>query len=139
MACGSSAQTAIEITLDANTRIQILDDLTQLAGARKHQFAAFIRSESCLMVWANEVEALIPSAEALERRMISYVWTGRHRELRLVDERYNMVLTIEEQEEKGWVDREADREKPLSGRQEEMGVGAKENEWEMRDRRPMML
>lgn len=139
MACDSSAQTAIEIIPDVNTRIQILDDLTQLAGARKHQFAAFIRSESCLVVWADEVETIIPTAEALERRMIAYVWTGRHRELRLVDERFDMVRAIEEQEEEGWINRETEREKFLGGQLEEMRVGAKEDEWEMRDRRPMML
>ena len=77
----SSPEDAIEITLDTNTRIQILDELSHLAGARKHQFAAFCRQEQCLVVWADEVESLVPSAEALEERMIAYVWSGRHREL----------------------------------------------------------
>ncbi|KAE8540332.1 hypothetical protein D1P53_003277 [Cryptococcus gattii VGV] len=132
------AATAIEIVLDVNTRIQILDDFTQLAGARKHQFAAFIRSESCLVVWTDEVETLIPSAQALERRMIAYVWLGRHRELRLVDDAYDIIPTFRENEE-GWVDRDAEREKFFSEQMEETQVGAKDHEWEMRDRRPMML
>ncbi|EIW68700.1 hypothetical protein TREMEDRAFT_31854 [Tremella mesenterica DSM 1558] len=103
---------AVEITLDVNTRIQILDELSHLAGARKHQFAAFCRHESCLVVWADEVETLIPSAEALEQRMIAYVWSALEERLR---------------EEK------SDKTK------EEEAIGAEEGEWEKRDIRPVML
>ncbi|WWD07950.1 hypothetical protein V865_006058 [Kwoniella europaea PYCC6329] len=138
------AEDAIEITLDVNTRIQILDDLTQLAGARKHQFAAFVRAEACLVVWADEVETLISSAEALEQRMIAYVWSGRHHELKLLEPEDESEDEIDEKgaDEEGWVDRDAEREKELAdadGDVDEEKVGGKEGDWEMRDRRPVML
>ncbi|WVW78745.1 hypothetical protein I302_100705 [Kwoniella bestiolae CBS 10118] len=138
------AEDSIEITLDVNTRIQILDDLSQLAGARKHQFAAFVRAESCLVVWADEVETLIPSAEALEQRMIAYVWSGRHHELKLLEPEEESEDEIDEKgaDEEGWVDRDAEKEKELAdadGDVDEEKVGGKEGDWEMRDRRPVML
>jgi hypothetical protein len=120
--------------LDENTRIQILEEISHLAGARKHQFAAFCRQEQCLVVWADEVETLIPSAEALEQRMIAFVWEGRHHEL---DE-----LGSKEDEEEGWLDRDAELEDQL--RQAELEsmeekVGAEPGSWEARDLRPVML
>lgn len=63
-----------DIAIDPNTRIQVVDEIAHLAGARKHQFAAFVRSEACLVVWSDEVDTIMESAEALELRMIQYVW-----------------------------------------------------------------
>jgi hypothetical protein len=52
-----------------------------LLAPRKHQFAAFVRSEACLVVWSDEVDTIIESAEALELRMIQYVWAStKHNE-----------------------------------------------------------
>lgn len=128
-----SPDDAIEIMLDVNTRIQILDELSHLAGARKHQFAAFIRQERCLVVWADEVETIIPSAEALEQRMMNYVWQSRHDEL--------AVLEAETKEdEEGWIDQDAEKERQLVLAEEgEEQVGAEPGSWEMRDKRPVML
>jgi hypothetical protein len=132
-----SPEDAIEITLDVNTRIQILDELNHLAGARKHQFAAFCRQEQCLVVWADEVETLIPSAEALEQRMIAYVWSGRHHELAALEAE---TKDIDEDEGEGWVDRDAEKERQLEAEEDEEGnIGAEPDEWERRDKRPMML
>lgn len=131
---------AIEITLDTNTRIQILDEVSHLAGARKHQFAAFCRAEACLVVWADEVETVITSAEALEQRMIHYVWSGRHQELELIE--------ADEKDEEGWIDRDLDLERALERQKtgesgslsdEEEGVGGEKGEWAKRERRPVML
>lgn len=130
----TSPDDAIEITLDVNTRIQILEELSHLAGARKHQFAAFCRRERCLVVWADEVDTLIPSAEALEQRMMAYVWSTRHEEL--------AVLQAEEkEEEEGWVDEDANLERQLRDEQdlEVAESGALPGTWEMRDKRPTML
>lgn len=127
--------------MDVNTRIQILDDLQQLAGARKHQFAAFVREEACLIVWADEVETLIPSAEALEQRMIAYVWSGRHHDLQLLEPDEPETPEDLEEKEEGWIDRDGEKEKELEGEDgdEEGKIGAKEGDWEKRDRRPVML
>lgn len=112
-----------------NTRIQILEELSHLAGARKHQFAAFCRQERCLVVWADDVETLIPSAEALEQRMISFVWEGRHRELADLDP--GAETGGEYEDEKGALMRDS--------KEEEEGMGAGEGSWERRDKRPVML
>ena len=83
------------------------------------------------MVWADEVETLIPSAEALEQRMISYVWSGRHQELTALEEEEKE----EDDEEEGWVDRDAALEKRLEENQdrnmdkEERVLGAEEQAW----------
>lgn len=63
-----------EFTIDANTRIQILDKLPHLARARKHQYAAFVRDEGVLCVWADTVETIITATETIERSLIDYVW-----------------------------------------------------------------
>lgn len=130
----SSPEEAIEIMLDVNTRIQILDELSHLAGARKHQFAAFCRKEQCLVVWADEVETLIPSIEALEQRMLAFVWSGRHNEL--------AEMEAEEKadaEEVGWADQDMDKERELDLADAEEKIGAEDGSWEMRERRPVML
>jgi hypothetical protein len=122
----------LEITLDVNTRIQILDELSHLAGARKHQFAAFCRAEQCLVVWADEVETLVPSAEALEQRMLNFVWAGRATELQILEAESKI------EEEEGWTE-DAEMEQKLKDMATEEDIGAKPGEWEMRDRRPVML
>lgn len=63
-----------ELTINANTRIQILDKLPHLARARKHQYAAFIRDEAVLCVWADAVESIVNATEALEESLIDYIW-----------------------------------------------------------------
>lgn len=120
--------------LDVNTRIQILDELSHLAGARKHQFAAFCRKEQCLVVWADEVETLIPSIEALEQRMLTFVWSGRHHELK--------ELEAEEKgnNEQGWIDEDAEKERELGEIADaEENIGAEDGSWELREKRPVML
>ncbi|KAJ9112325.1 hypothetical protein QFC19_000745 [Naganishia cerealis] len=126
---------AHEIVIDVNTRIQVLDEMSHLAGARKHQCAAFIRSENCLIVWTDEVETVIESAEALEQRMIHYVWTGRHKETKMVGE----MLSSSQRNgnpEKSSGGLESD-EKDLAMIEED--IGREEGEWSANDRRPVML
>lgn len=85
------------------------------------------------MVWADEVETLIPSAEALEQRMMAFVWSTRHDEL--------AVLEAEEKAEEGWVDEDAEMERKLRDEEDMQNAesGALPGSWEMRDKRPVML
>lgn len=85
-------------------------------------------------MWADEVETLIPSAEALEQRMMSYVWSTRHEELAVLE-------AEEKQDEEGWVDEDAALERQLRVEQdlEVAESGALPGTWEMRDKRPTML
>jgi hypothetical protein len=121
--------------IDVNTRIQVLEEVSHLAGARKHQCAAFIRSENCLIVWTDEVETVIQSAEALEQRMIHYVWAGRHKETKLADEMMSSPPAIGNAEQ-SFAGGDSD-EKDV-GRMEE-DVGREKGEWSQHDRRPVML
>lgn len=84
-----------ELILDANTRIQILDTIPNLARARKHQYAAFIRSEGVLCVWADIVEEIVPAAEALEEALIHFIWRGEEENRKI-----NQAIQIDEQEKK---------------------------------------
>jgi hypothetical protein len=56
------------VALDKDTRIQILDSLSSLAGARRNQMAAFIRSERALAVWSDDVSMLVDDAALLNRK-----------------------------------------------------------------------
>jgi len=69
--------TTPDIALSTNTRLQVLSDISHLAGARKHQFGAFVTNERCLVVWADDVDVLIENVEALEKEMIRFVWQSR--------------------------------------------------------------
>ncbi|KAJ9105388.1 hypothetical protein QFC21_001758 [Naganishia friedmannii] len=126
---------AHEIVIDVNTRIQVLEEVSHLAGARKHQCAAFIRSENCLIVWTDEVETVIQSAEALEQRMIHYVWAGRHKETKMVDDMLAAPPVIGEAE-KSFAGGELN-EKDMGDMEED--VGREKGEWSQHDRRPVML
>ncbi|KAK9486205.1 glycosyl transferase family group 2-domain-containing protein [Lipomyces starkeyi] len=66
---------AVSIPLSENTRIQVLETLSDLPRARKYQYSAFVRSEGCLIVWADDVRQLLSLATLLENRMMELVWT----------------------------------------------------------------
>ncbi|KAK9365295.1 glycosyl transferase family group 2-domain-containing protein [Lipomyces kononenkoae] len=65
---------ADSILLSENSRIQVLESLSDLPNARKYQYSAFIRSETSLIVWADDVGQLLNRASLLEDRMMSLVW-----------------------------------------------------------------
>lgn len=64
----------MEFTINADTRIQILDELTHLARARKHQYAAFVRDEGVLCVWSDNVKTIVADVEKLEKALLDFVW-----------------------------------------------------------------
>lgn len=68
-----------EFFINANTRIQVLTDMTMLARARKHQYAAFIRDEGVLCVWSDNVKAILQEAENLEELLLDYIWSQSNR------------------------------------------------------------
>lgn len=51
-----------------------MDTIESLAFARKNQYAALIRDEGVLVVWADRVEQIIPFASKLETALIAYLW-----------------------------------------------------------------
>ncbi|KIJ39927.1 hypothetical protein M422DRAFT_174596 [Sphaerobolus stellatus SS14] len=64
--------------IDEDTRIQVLENVEDLANAEKDQRAAFIRSERVLVVWEDRVEDIIPAVNDLEQRLVRLVWRERN-------------------------------------------------------------
>ncbi|TDL23464.1 hypothetical protein BD410DRAFT_857631 [Rickenella mellea] len=67
----------IAIYVDSNTRIQVLDTISRLPRADKEQCAAFIRDESVLIVWSDNLDYIIPTCRDLEDKLIKLVWRSR--------------------------------------------------------------
>lgn len=55
-------------------RIQILPSMEDLSQARKYQFAAFIASESLLIVWDDDPSKVITRATNIESQLMQLVW-----------------------------------------------------------------
>lgn len=101
-----------ELIIDVNTRIQILDTIPLLARARKHQYAAFVRTEGVLVVWADTVDNIILAAEALEEALINFIWRGEE-----VNRKNNQAIQIAIDEKK---DNEMDGIDPDAIKEEDM-------------------
>ncbi|KAH8113145.1 glycosyl transferase family group 2-domain-containing protein [Phellopilus nigrolimitatus] len=67
----------IALYVDLNTRIQILDTMSRLPRADKEQCAAFIRDERVLIVWADDLDNIIPLCRDFEDKLIKLVWRAR--------------------------------------------------------------
>ncbi|KAJ7734659.1 glycosyl transferase family group 2-domain-containing protein [Mycena metata] len=65
------------LNLDAETRIQVLARLADLPGVEKDQCGAFIRTPPSLVLWAPQVESLIPLAAEFEEKLLKYIWRAR--------------------------------------------------------------
>ncbi|KAJ9112322.1 hypothetical protein QFC19_000742 [Naganishia cerealis] len=106
-----------QFTINANSRIQVLDSINLLGQARKHQYAAFIRDESVLCVWSDNVKTVLSEAEALEDALLDFIWNAGTRKKRHLDNDENLGhLEIKEED-----------------------IGREEGEWSANDRRPVML
>jgi len=51
-----------------------LDTIEALGNARKNQYAAFVREEGVLVVWADNVQNLIPTAKTIEASLVAFLW-----------------------------------------------------------------
>jgi hypothetical protein len=65
---------ASDVPLKNGLRVQILPTLDELPKARKHQFAAFIASESILIVWDDEPVNVVSRAADIESELMDIVW-----------------------------------------------------------------
>jgi len=63
-----------DVPLRDDSRIQILESLEDLPRARKHQYAAFIRDECSLLVWADTAARVIDDAMDIEKKIIELIW-----------------------------------------------------------------
>lgn len=87
MTLTSSVVSAITTRLAPSTRhvpvtpsqhIQVVDTMSDVAGARKAQNACFVRMENTLVVWADEVGVLRERARDLEDKLMDFVWTSSY-------------------------------------------------------------
>ncbi|EEB90420.1 hypothetical protein MPER_11376, partial [Moniliophthora perniciosa FA553] len=63
--------------VDTNTRIQVLDTMLSLPHADTEQCAAFIRDERVLIVWSASIDAIIPTCQDFDDRLIKLLWRSR--------------------------------------------------------------
>jgi hypothetical protein len=64
----------MDVPLRDDSRIQILETLDDLPRARKHQYAAFVRNECSLLVWADGASRVIDDAMDIEKKIIELIW-----------------------------------------------------------------
>ncbi|KAJ3710507.1 glycosyl transferase family group 2-domain-containing protein [Lentinula guzmanii] len=76
-ALGTVAEDSTAIYLDIETRIQILDNISQLPTADKEQCGAFIRDERVLIVWSDDLDNILSLCSDFERKLMKLVWNSR--------------------------------------------------------------
>lgn len=65
---------ADNVRLRHGLRIQILPTIHDLAGAKKHHFAAFIEEGSFLLVWDDDPSSIVDRASDIERQLVEISW-----------------------------------------------------------------
>lgn len=65
---------ARQLAISPSEHIQIVDRMEDLAHARPAQMACFIRLEGKLVVWCDRVINFQSSVEALEERLVDWIW-----------------------------------------------------------------
>jgi cellulose synthase/poly-beta-1,6-N-acetylglucosamine synthase-like glycosyltransferase len=78
VALGTVDEEADAIYVDDDTRIQILETMSELPRADKEQCGAFIRDERVLVVWSDNLTSIIPQCREFEDHLIKLVWNQRH-------------------------------------------------------------
>ncbi|KAF8891407.1 glycosyl transferase family group 2-domain-containing protein [Infundibulicybe gibba] len=66
------------IHVDQNTRIQVLETISQLPSAEKDQCGAFIRDERSLVLWSYSLENIMPLCKDFEEKLIKHIWRTRN-------------------------------------------------------------
>ena len=64
----------IDIPLLNGLRVQIIPGIEDLHRARRHQYAAFIASNSLLVVWDDDPLHLLPRAREIEAELVKFAW-----------------------------------------------------------------
>lgn len=72
-----------ELVMKGGYQLQIVDSLasvTSSGSVRKFQYAAILRKEELLLVWQDDVTQILPHAQRMEDKLLSYIW-GRNSRL----------------------------------------------------------
>jgi hypothetical protein len=70
----ATCREAVDIPLKDGLRVQIMPSVSDLARARKYQFAAFLAAEGLLVVWDDDAANLIKRAKAIESELMELIW-----------------------------------------------------------------
>lgn len=65
-----------ELVMKGGYQLQIVESLAAVTSSnvRKYQYAAILRKEKLLLVWQDDVTQILPHAQKMEDRLLSYVW-----------------------------------------------------------------
>ncbi|KAF9231887.1 glycosyl transferase family group 2-domain-containing protein [Melanogaster broomeanus] len=69
-AFASATDNDTSMCIDVDTKIQVLETISELPRAEKEQCAAFIRDERVVVVWADNFDDIVPLCRDLEDKMI---------------------------------------------------------------------
>jgi hypothetical protein len=72
---------SVDIPLLNGLAVQIIPTVADLAGARTHQFAACIASESVLVVWDDDALNMLQRARSIEFELMQLLWTTDSRDV----------------------------------------------------------
>ncbi|KIJ67352.1 hypothetical protein HYDPIDRAFT_108074 [Hydnomerulius pinastri MD-312] len=64
--------------IDSDTKIQVLETMSELPRAEKEQCGAFIRDERVIVIWTDHFDNIIPICREMEEKLIKMVWRHRH-------------------------------------------------------------
>lgn len=64
----------LEITINHSSRIQVLKKASDLSNAKRAQGAAFIISEKCVVIWADDPEVLLHDAQVMHDLLTTFLW-----------------------------------------------------------------
>lgn len=87
---------ALEVPLEGGQSVQLIASFEDLSRARKHQFAAFIMEESCLVVWDDNPLKLCDRALDIVRKMTQTVLAESELRRAPLDEKKNMTAQVVE-------------------------------------------
>jgi cellulose synthase/poly-beta-1,6-N-acetylglucosamine synthase-like glycosyltransferase len=76
-ALATVAENSTALYLDVETRIQILESISQLPSADKEQCGAFIRDERVLVVWSDDLDNILTLCNDFEAKLMKLVWRSR--------------------------------------------------------------
>jgi hypothetical protein len=65
---------AFEVAISPSYHVQVLQDVRDLAHARKAQGAAFVLSEKCVVIWSDEAEGLLQDAQRVHEQLAQFLW-----------------------------------------------------------------
>lgn len=74
------AELAMQAQHEGGYQLQVVESLaavgTAACGVRKFQYAAIVRREGLLLAWQDDAAQILPHAQKMEDRLLSYVWHG---------------------------------------------------------------